>query len=124
MSPFFTRDELDELARDAGFVQRESKLNGSLFLDLVVFNSESLKAQSLNDLSVILKNDHDTDITKQSLHERFNDTAVAFLKEALEALLCKQLDAETLFPKLEGIRRILIKDSVCFQIDESSKGNK
>lgn len=100
-------------------MQRESKLNGSLFLDLVVFNSESLKAQSLNDLSVILKNDHDTDITKQSLHERFNDTAVAFLKEALEALLCKQLDAETLFPKLEGIRRILIKDSVCFQIDES-----
>lgn len=116
VSPFFTRDELDELARDAGFVQRESKLNGGLFLDLVVFNSESVKAQSLNDLSVMLKNDPDADITKQSLHERFNDTAVAFLKEAL---LCKQRDAETLFPKREGIRRILIKDSVCFQTDES-----
>lgn len=83
MSPFFTRDELDQLAKDTGFVQRESKLNGSLFLDLVVFNSESLKAQSLNDLSVILKNDHHTDITKQSLHERFNDTAVAFLNPSL-----------------------------------------
>lgn len=29
---FFTTQELDQLAREAGFVQRKSKLNGSLFL--------------------------------------------------------------------------------------------
>ena len=73
--------------RESGFVQRNSKLNGSLFLDLVVFNAESLKSQSLNDLSVVLKSDHLLDITKQSLHERFNDNAVTFLKNALEGLL-------------------------------------
>ncbi len=53
---FFTTQELDQLAREAGFVQRKSKLNESLFLDLIVFNSENLKDQSLNDLSVLLKN--------------------------------------------------------------------
>ena len=51
--------------------------------------------------------------------ERFNDTAVVFLKEALEGLLCKQLNVEALLPELEGSRRILIKDSVYFQVDES-----
>ncbi len=116
---FFTTQELDQLARDAGFVQRKSKLNGSLFLDLIVFNNENLKEQSLNDLSVLLKNEHGIDITKQSLQDRFNESAVLFLKDSLENLLLKQLDVESYLLELEGINRILIKDSVCFQIDES-----
>jgi len=88
-------------------------------LDLLVFNSECLKQQSLNDLSVVLKEEHAVDITKQSLHERFNASAVSFLKEALEVLLCDQLDIDPFVLNLKGIKRILIKDSVCFQIDES-----
>ena len=117
--PFFSRDDLDQLARETGFVQRESKISGSLFLDLIVFNSENLKDQSLNDLSVALKTNHGVEITKQSLHERFNMNALAFLKQALEELLSKQLEIEPFMAKLKGINRILIKDSVCFQIDES-----
>ncbi len=107
------------MARDTGFVQRESKLSGSLFLDLLVFNSESLKHQSLNDLTVALQDEHGVDLTKQSLHERFNTSAVRFLKEALAVLLRDQIDIDPFVLTLEGINRILIKDSVCFQIDES-----
>lgn len=107
------------IAKDTGFVKRESKLSGALFLDLVVFNSENLKNQSLNDLSIVLQEEHGVEITKQSLHERFNESAVLFLKEALELLLKKQLEVEPYLLELKGINRILIKDSVCFQIDES-----
>jgi len=88
-------------------------------LDLLVFNSEDLKSQSLNDLTVILNNDHHIDITKQSLHDRFNEHAVTFLKNALEILLRDKLEIDPFISNLEGINRILIKDSVCFQIDES-----
>ena len=119
IKPFFSTQQLDQLALDSGFVQRKGKLNGRLFLDLLVFNSESLKQQSLNDLTVVLKHEHDIDITKQSLHERFNASAVTFLKMALQILLRDQLDIEPFMLKLKGINRILIKDSVCFQIDES-----
>ena len=119
IKPFFSTQQLDQLALDSGFVQRKGKLNGRLFLDLLVFNSESLKQQSLNDLTVVLKHEHDIDITKQSLHERFNASAVTFLKLALQILLRDQLDIEPFMLKLKGINRILIKDSVCFQIDES-----
>ncbi len=119
MSSFFTHEELDQLAREAGFVQRKSKLSGSLFLDLIVFHSENLKSQSLNDLSVLLNDVHGIAVTKQSLHERFNQYAVVFLKDALEKLLDKQLAVEADFLNLAGINRILIKDSVCFQVHES-----
>ncbi len=104
---------------ETGFVQRKSPLNGNLFFDLLVFNSENLKSQSLNDLTVNLNNKCGVEISKQSLHERFNESAVIFLKTALEILLRDQLDVEPFILELEGINRILIKDSVCFQIDKS-----
>ena len=87
MSSFFTHEELDQLAREAGFVQRKSKLSGSLFLDLIVFHSENLKSQRLNDLSVLLNDAHGIAVTKQSLHERFTACAVAFLKRLWKSCL-------------------------------------
>lgn len=120
ISSFFTRQELDQLARDAQFVQREGKINGNVFFDLIVFHSKSLKAQSLNDLSIALKDNYRIEITKQSLHERFNKYALAFLKMALEKLLTKQLRRKAVIPEeFKWFKRILIKDSTCFQIDES-----
>lgn len=121
IKPYFTSDELDELAREAGFVKRESKLNGSIFFDLIVFHSENLKSQSLNDLSISLKDKYDIDITKQSLHDRFNNNALLFLKIVLEHILQKQISTENEFlsPYFIYFNRILIKDSTSFQIDPS-----
>lgn len=85
----------------------------------MVFNHENLKKQSLNDLSIALQGRYGVTVCKQSLQERFNETAVLFLKAAIEKLLGSQLDTESYLPKLKGINRILIKDSVCFQIDEN-----
>lgn len=118
ISPFFSKEEIEELAKETGFVQRESKIGGAVFLDLIVFNHENLKEQSLNDLSIVLKEKHDIDIRKQSLHDRFNQFAVLFLKEVVENLLSSQLETEPYLCDLKGINRILIKDSVCFQISE------
>ncbi|HIJ41836.1 MAG TPA: hypothetical protein HPP90_12280, partial [Deltaproteobacteria bacterium] len=112
INAFFTEEELDQLALDTGFVRRKGKINGSLFLALVVFNSENLKEQSLNDLSIILKDRNGIDITKQSLHDRFNENALLFLKDALEKLMGKQLIVEqSLFSNCKTFGRILIKDS-------------
>ena len=52
------------------------------------------------------------------MHERFNASAVTFLKMALEQMLNRQINRNELF-EIERINRILIKDSVCFQIDET-----
>ena len=95
------------------------KIDGQLFLDLIIFNNDCLKNQSLNDLSMVLEERHKIQITKQSLHERFNKYALAFLQRAMELLLEKQFNIDCLVNELEGIKRVLIKDSVCFQIDKS-----
>ena len=91
-----------------------------MFLDLIVFNSGNLKDQSLNDLAGILKSDYGIDFRKQSLHDRFNEYALHFLKDALERLIQKNLRSKQIsLPDLKGFNRILIKDSTAFQVDES-----
>jgi hypothetical protein len=58
---------------------------------------------------------------EQSLNERFNNYALNFLKRALEEVLSNQIAGKTLFTNQCCFKRILIKDSTCFQIDESLK---
>ena len=115
----FSSEEIEQLARENKFVQRASKLNGITFLSLIVFNSNSLHDESLNDLTVSLNRNHDVDISKQGLDDRFNANAVQFLTAALENLLQQQLQDEDLYLKCFEFKRVLIKDSVCFQLDES-----
>ncbi len=123
ISSFFTAEEIEQLAKQSKFVQRENavKVDGRIFLDLIVFNSDKLKEQSLNDLAVDLGCKYGIEITKQSLNERFNNYALLFLKNALEKLLNNQLSVNRLSVAGKQFNRILIKDSVCFQIDESLK---
>ncbi|MDD2465066.1 MAG: transposase [Desulfobulbus sp.] len=117
---FFTQQEIDLLARKTKFVQRRGLLDGFTFLCLLAFNTDALAFESLNDLTVKLELDHDICIKKQSLDERFNQYAVSFLKTALSELFNKQLaGGKSLVMSCDQFERILIKDSVCFQIDQS-----
>lgn len=90
-----------------------------MFFDLVIFHKEELKQKSLNDLCITLKKEYGIEITKQSLDERFNNYAVAFLAKALEKLLNQQLAVDVPLTAFKNFKRVLIKDSVCFQIDPS-----
>lgn len=116
---YFTTEELEELARESEFVQRKGKIDGSTFIRLVALNTENLRKESLNDLTITLRREYDIDIAKQSLHERFNDKAVLFLKLSLAKLLQDRVSTEKILPFAPKFNRILIKDSVCFQVDES-----
>ena len=116
----FTEHELNQLARESKFVQRISDLDGFSFFDLVVFCSDNLADQSLNDLTIDAKERHGIEIKKQSLHERFNEKAVLMLQNAMEKLINDQYETQLFqLRKIEGFNRILIKDSTCFQLHES-----
>ena len=121
IAPFFTSEELNELAKEAKFVQREygGKIDGDIFLNLIVFHNENLKEQSLRDLSGILKDEQRIEISKEGLRKRFNEYAVSFLSTALEKLLQKQLQGSAINLLDNNFNRVLIKDSVCFQVHES-----
>ena len=108
------------MAQKSQFIQRKGKLDGCTFLSLIVFNTNSLLDESLNDLSIDLQQNYAIDsISKQALHERFNEKSVLFIKSALQKLLNKQLLDKVTFRNCDEFKRFLIKDSVCFQVDES-----
>lgn len=119
IKPYFTTEELNQLAREAGFVQRSSKLDGATFLDLIVFHKEELKNQSLNGLCLTAYKEYGIALTKQSLHERFNAHAVGFLRKVVEQLLQKNLKKDQFLHSIQGFSSIRIKDSTCFQISEN-----
>jgi len=116
---FFAAEELEELARESGFVIRKRNIDGATFIRLICLNNENLRKESLNDLTITLRQEYDVEITKQSLNDRFNEKAVLFLKLTLAKLLNRRINRSRILPLSSCFKRILIKDSVCFQIDES-----
>lgn len=88
-------------------------------MSLILFNANSLHDESLNDLTIALEKKYGVEISKQGLDDRFNTYAGQFLKTALENLLQKQVAGSLHAHNCVEFNRILIKDSVCFQIDES-----
>jgi hypothetical protein len=123
IKPYFSTEEINQLAVESGFIQRNSgKIDGATFLDLIVFHKDELKNQSLNGLCLTAYKEYGIEIKKQSLHERFNNNAVGFLTTVLGKVLERHLKKERFFEKIQGFDRILIKDSTCFQVNKNAKG--
>lgn len=120
MSVAFSQEDIQRLAAESQFYKRaNSKLNGQIFLELIVFHAQALKQQTLVDLALLAEDDYGVEITKQALHDRFNSCAVRFLTLALQRLLQTQIKGESLLKEITGFNRILIKDSTCFGVDKS-----
>ncbi len=113
----FTEDDIEELAKESKFVQRKGKITGMVFLHLMLFHSNELKDETLAKLCLKLKKEFEILIVKESIQERFNAYAVEFLKLILTKMLEKQLNFNSVID-ISAFKRILIKDSTCFQIDE------
>ena len=106
------------LARQSKFVQRKSKLDGEHFATMMVFAKGSLADTALWELCEEFRYDNTENIKKQSLHERFNEYAVTFLKLLLENVLTRQIDTDGIKELLPRQKRIKIKDSTSFQLPE------
>jgi hypothetical protein len=77
----------DNTAKKVKFVQRKSKLTGSLFLQLLIFGFLHNPKSSLNDLSEFADDQLNIDITPQGIDERINGNALSFIREMFNASL-------------------------------------
>lgn len=99
-------DSADSAGRETGFIQRERKLSGSLFVQTVVFswlaNSEATLSEMSQTAAAI-----GLDITAQSIEERFTqqaaDTLLATLDAAVEQMIGKQPAAIALLGRFNGV---------------------
>lgn len=116
ISKFFSEAEIESLARESGFVQRQGNLTGHCFLLLSMFDHQSHNRTSLNGLCICLR-DYGITISKQSLHTRFNSSAVDFLRLIAEKLLTLKLaPIASSIKGLEFFNRVLVLDSTSFQL--------
>lgn len=118
----FTRQEIQQLSADSKYYQRAgAKLDGYTFLQLVLFSSQSLISDTLDDLTEILEKEHSVDLSKQALNDRFNSFAVGFLKSVFTELLSKRVPKEPIINLRTTFNRILIKDSTAFGVNKELK---
>ncbi|MDP4189340.1 MAG: IS4 family transposase [Bacteroidota bacterium] len=123
ISSFFSKEELDRLARITGFNKRceKGKLTGSMFLDLMVFNADKLSDQTLESNCCYIEKKYGVIIKRQSISERFNESSVFFLRTIFEMLLQKRFQFDRIPEDFKKYNRVLIKDSTCFKVPSDLK---
>lgn len=121
---WFTHAECEALAREAGFIQRNtSRLTGSDFFNLLTVETLNEPAISYEGLCDLLEDHHpNLEITPQALCERMNSTgAVEFLKAGLEKTLKETAHSYTATMEaawLEPFTQVLLQDSTYLQVHE------
>lgn len=111
------KDKIDKIASKTGFVSRQRKLTGFVFMLVLVFEIRKVNQESLNNMTIKLEREG-VFISKQGIDHRFNDSAVEFMKELTFDLLSAKLDREELLENAAYFNRIIAKDSTIFQLPE------
>jgi hypothetical protein len=122
VSQFFNERLTEELARETNFVQRESKLTGHLFLTVFTFGMSIFGTPSLSDLVGLLNLVvPELDLSRQGLHDRITEEAVAFFEKMLSLAITLELPqrvSQEMAALAPRFKRILIFDSTSFQLPE------
>lgn len=105
-----TSIELESIARETGFLKRKSKVDPSVFFDLLMYDISSGRSKSLNQLAIEGQSEHSIGVTKQGLDKRFNDGTIRFLKRLIEKQLSMETSQQIEAGWLTSFNRVTIKD--------------
>jgi hypothetical protein len=116
MRVVLSRPRLLEMAVSTGFCKRKSGLKPEIFFDMMCQAVSRTDNGSLSYMVSLLLSEYGLTMEKQSLHERFNENCVAFVRAVMSEVMRERfpcLYAKDFFP---GFPRILIKDSTRFAV--------
>ena len=89
--------EIGRLARETGFVKRESKKVDALkFVKMLLFDQLRYDQPSLQQHAFELLADKDVNISKQAVHKRFKTTAVEFISKLFESYLAHSINCDSI----------------------------
>ena len=90
LTDFFASDDSEATARRPGFVQRASKLTGTLFLALVTFGSWSDAHTTLAPLAAqVTQVVEHVEVSPEAMHQRMNKRALVVLQDMIRQALTK-----------------------------------
>lgn len=97
-------------------------MQGYDLLEVLMFNQFESKELSLESISSTLFDTHGIEISKQSLHERFNERTVMFFKQLVNDFIEKTLnESDFNLDIYKRFSKVKIKDSTSFQLPDVFK---
>lgn len=123
---YLNENQIDRLANKTGSVKRKNpgeKPNGSTFLRSLILQHEKCEGVSLLDLSRPYFENCGKTVSKQAIHQRFTDKAVAFSR-LLPTDLLETMPRAKLGTRMEagGLSSIKIKDATPFRLPPGHSG--
>jgi hypothetical protein len=120
---FYTPETVEQTARETGFVERESKFGGVEFLGIMTAGLFAEPDASLNRMAAMAKDiNPEVEISGPGIHQRIDETGVAFLKELLSKCLelstSKKVD-ESIPGLLGSFERVCLLDSTVIPLPDS-----
>jgi hypothetical protein len=117
----FSSKNLQTIAVRSGFYKRSSKMLPCTFFDILLQGASINGSFSLSQFSGEADLTHDVSISKQALDDRFDDTAVAFVKSVLDEILSNQIEAPFDLHFLDNFKSVKIKDATRFDLPNRLK---
>lgn len=109
------------MAKETGFIKRTSKFTATMFLDMLLRKVFDNGTVSLNDHSAYVAMEHNIQMRKQSIDDRFTDKSVEFVRVLLEQHMSTQITKHIDTDCLKNFTSVKIKDSTRFQIPDHLK---
>ncbi len=94
----FSREEIEKIARETGFVKRKCKIEAWEFVCLCCFMDAEVASNTLVTLCTKLSAKIGIVISNQALDQRLNEKCVEFLKKIFENLLSQTITNNTCMP--------------------------
>jgi hypothetical protein len=119
---FYSAEVVEEIARETGFVQRESKLGGIEFLGIMTQGLYSRPDATLDQMVAMGRDiNKELEISPEGFHQRINPSGVEFLKrmlsKALELSVSRLID-ESVPRILESFGKVHVLDSTQMSLPE------
>jgi hypothetical protein len=112
---------LQKKAVEAGFYKRSSKLLPAKFFEIVLYGASINGPCSLSHASCEIAESFDISISKQGIDDRYDASAVAFIRSVFEEQLAKQIDGTIDSNFLKQFNRVRIKDATRFDLPKRMK---
>jgi hypothetical protein len=118
----YSTSHLQQKAVESGFYKRSSKLLPYQFFDILLYSASVESHCSLSQASCEINNSFGFTVSKQSIDERFNASAVKFVRSVFEKQLSNQINGSIEPEFLKKFQRVRIKDATRFDLPEHLKG--
>lgn len=123
LKEFFTKEELEKIARRVKYVQRKGKLKAWQLVALCSFYDADVAKDTLVKLASKISANDGPSLSSQAIDQRLNEKCVVFLKEIFSKILKNKISVDVkVQTELDMyFKRIRVLDSTSFQLPEAFK---